>query len=125
MAEITTTLPDVQSQAGALVGDENQPAPREPEVIVNDTPVPAQVVAEAGPPVKEVVVHETAVSTDEVITDPSSPLAVQVPDAGRGSLGLPIHALSQPTPEQAFASGDAPEAPEVAPAAPAEDSEES
>ena len=104
MANIEVPQPGVQSQEGALIGDENIPAPAEASVQVLDTTVPAQVVAEAGPPVDVVVVHETAVRVDEVITDPSSPLAVQIPDAGRGNLELPIHALGNPAPEAVFAA---------------------
>lgn len=95
--------PQVVSQKGALVGDENQPEPREPEVRVVSEEVDAQVAPEREKPASTVPVHEVAVATDEVITDPSSPLAVQVPDAGRGSLDLPIHQLSNPTPEAVFA----------------------
>lgn len=46
-----------------------------------------------------------------VITDPESPLAVQIPDHpgvdGRDANPLGVHA--EPTPEQAFAAGTAPE----------------
>lgn len=101
---IKVDQPDVASQKGALVGDENLPEAREVEVDVVNERVPAQVVAQAGPPVSEVIVHETRVTLDEVITDPSSPLAVQIPDAGRGSLGLPIHQLSADAPEAVFAA---------------------
>lgn len=89
----TPKLPGVAAQEGALVGDENLPEPREVESVVEQRQDDAQVVAKAGPPVDKVEVFEVVVTTDEVITDPSSPLAVQIPDAGRGSLNLPIHAF--------------------------------
>lgn len=89
----TPKLPGVASQKGALVGDENLPEAREPEAVVEQRQDKAQVVAEPDKPVDKVEVFEVTVTTDEVITDPSSPLAVQVPDAGRGSLLLPIHAF--------------------------------
>lgn len=97
-------LPGVAAAANALVGDDAQPEPREVEVHVDTDPVKAQVAAPETKPVDEVYVHETVVIMDEVITDPSSPLAVQIPDAGRGTLDLPIHALSNPTPEAFFDS---------------------
>lgn len=96
-------LPRVAAPENALIGDDNQPAPREPDVTVDTDSVPAQVTGPAAVPVDEVYVHETSVKLDQVITDPSSPEAVQIPDAGFGSLVLPIHGLDAPTPEQFFA----------------------
>src|SRR4051812_38136740 len=90
----TLTHPEVVSQEGALVGDENLPEPREIETNTNASEVDAQVSPPRAPDASKVVVHETSVKLDEVITDPSSPLAVQIPDAGRGMLDLPIHALT-------------------------------
>lgn len=52
--------------------------------------VKAQVVSQRGPDPDTVAVHETRVRVDEVITDPSSPQAVQIPDAGRGDASTPI-----------------------------------
>jgi hypothetical protein len=95
-------LPGVTVAENALVGDDEQPEPREVEVEVNTDNVPAQVAAPETKPVTEVYVHETSVRMDEPVLDPSSPEAVQIPDAGRGSLDLPIHALSNPTPEEFF-----------------------
>jgi hypothetical protein len=97
-------LNPVVSQEGALVGDEavqEHVHKVEPEVV--SEAVDAQVVATPQPAADKVNVHETSVQLDTVITDPSSPLAVQVPDAGRGSLDLPIHALDAPTVEEVFA----------------------
>jgi hypothetical protein len=102
--------PQVISQEGALVGDENQPEPREVEVYVNKDAVGAQVAPEREAPAEQVPVHEVQVTLDEVILDPSSPEAVQVPDAGRGFLDLPIHNLAKGTPEQRFEDGTADEA---------------
>lgn len=104
MAKIETTQPGVATQEGALIGDENLPEARVPQAdVVNDT-VPAQVSPPRAADVSEVVRHETHIAVDEVITDPSDPRAVQVPDAGRGDLSLPIHQLAEPTPEAVFAS---------------------
>jgi hypothetical protein len=98
-------LNPVVSQEGALVGDEavNEHVHKvEPDTV--EESVDAQVVATPQPAADKVNVHETSVQLDTVITDPSSPLAVQVPDAGRGSLDLPIHGLNAPTVEEVFAS---------------------
>src|SRR5688572_18075124 len=101
--EIQVTENEVVAQEEKLVGDENLPEAREPKVDVVDEAVDAQVAPPREADSDKVQVHEVAVSVDEVITDPSSPLAVQVPDAGRGSLDLPIHALANGTPEAVFA----------------------
>ena len=66
--------------------------------------VPAQVAPERAAPTETVQVHEVHVTTDKVITDPNDPLAVQIPDAGRGDASLPIHDLAGQSPEQVFAS---------------------
>lgn len=47
-------------------------------------------------------VHEVAVNVDKVILDPDSPEAVQIPDAGRGFVDLPLHDLSKGSPEDQF-----------------------
>lgn len=95
---------DVVAQDAKTVGDENLPEPRKVSVEVREESVPAQVAQPREADASEVSAHETAVALDEVITDPSHPLAVQVPDAGRGSFDLAAHSLSGPTPEQVFAS---------------------
>lgn len=96
---------EVVAQDAKLVGDEEvQAEVREPTQEVEKEPVAAQASPDREKPSSEVPVHETRVKLDEVITDPSSPLAVQVPDAGRGSLDLPIHQLGEPRPEDVFAS---------------------
>lgn len=102
-AKDTIERPIVTAQKAKTVGDENLPEPREVEVNVNKRSVDAQVMAEPEPAADKVFVHETSVALDEVITDPSSPLAVQVPDAGRGDLTLPIHSLDAPRPNDVFA----------------------
>ncbi len=78
-----------------------------PEVETVREEVDAQVVQPRDPDADKVQVHEVAVTLDRVITDPSAPDAVQVPDAGRSPLdedGLPIHALDAKTPEEELAS---------------------
>jgi len=92
MAEdLKPVLPTVVSQEGALVGDENLPGPEDQNVEVEQRQDDAQVPGTPQKPVDKVEVFEVVVETDKPILDPSSPLAVQVPDAGRGSLLLPIH----------------------------------
>jgi hypothetical protein len=94
----------VVSQEGALVGDEaiqEHAHTVEPQVV--EESVDAQVMADREPEHDKVSVKETFVRMDHVVTDPSSPEAVQIPDAGRGTLDLPIHGLMAPSPEQVFA----------------------
>ena len=100
--DIKPALPDLAVPENATVGDENL-EPREVTVDVVREDQPAQVTGPAAKPVDTVKVHEVSVQLDEVITDPSHPLAVQIPDAGRGSLDLPIHNLHGRTVEQVFA----------------------
>jgi hypothetical protein len=105
MADLTPDAPEVIAQKNKLVGDEEvQAEVHSVEPDVNTDSVKAQVAPEREKPSTKVPVHETSVKLDEVITDPSSPLAVQVPDAGRGDASLPIHRLANPTPEDVFSS---------------------
>ena len=123
--EIKPDLPEVAAPENATIGDEGLEARTvEPEVVKED--VQAQVMGAPAKPVETVKVHETSVALDEFITDPNHPLAVIVPDAGRGSLDLPIHGLAAKTPEQVFADeagsvseveGDRPTAADPNPAA--------
>ncbi len=99
---VVPALPPIATQEASTIGDENM-SPREPEVAVNTQSVPAQIMGQPAPAVTTVPVHETFVAIDRVITDTSDPLAVQIPDAGRGDASLPIHGLSRPTVEQFFA----------------------
>lgn len=46
------------------------------------------------------------VLTDKVITDPNSPLAVQIPSAAVRDVSLPIHEMAAGTPEQQIERGD-------------------
>lgn len=79
----------------------------EPEVSVDDEAVDAQVKGPDQEPSTTTTVHETRVSVDKVITDPSDPLAVQVPPEGRGNALTPIAEAwgveTPETPEQALA----------------------
>lgn len=101
---MTDLLNPIAAPENATIGDENLEV-RDPTAYTVNEAVPAQVT---GPPVvavDTVRVSETHIKLDEIITDPSSPLAVQIPDAGRGSLGLPIHRLAEaPKPEDVFAA---------------------
>lgn len=101
-AEVVVPLPQIAAQEAKTVGDENL-SPREPEFEINADEVPAQVMGKPDAPVSVVPVHETFVATDRIITDTSDPLAVQIPDAGRGDASLPAHRLAGPTVEQYFA----------------------
>lgn len=101
--EIKPALPPVAAVENAQVGDENIADVHEVEVDVNRDSVPAQTTGKPAVAPDEVYVHETSIKLDRVITDPHSPEAVQIPDAGRGSLDLPIHGLSAPTVEEVFA----------------------
>jgi hypothetical protein len=76
---------------------------REPQAEVVQGEVPAQVAPPRDPDADVVEVHETSVTLDEVITDPTSELAVQVPERDEAALKLPIHALSGKRPEDVFA----------------------
>jgi hypothetical protein len=101
MADTTPPQTEVVAQEAKTVGDDNLKV-REPDTQVNAEQVAAQVAQPREGDADKVNVHETSVTTDTVITDTSDPLAVQVPDAGRGSLDLPIHALSGPVVEDVF-----------------------
>lgn len=81
---------DVVAQKSKLVGDENQPDPVAVDPTVTDEKVAAQVAPAREKDAAKVSVDEVVVHTDEVITDPSDPKAVQVPDAGRGDASTPI-----------------------------------
>lgn len=97
-------LNPIAAPENATVGDENLTVRDVTALQVNEQ-VPAQVTGPPAKTVDTVRVSETHIKLDEVITDPSSPLAVQIPDAGRGSLGLPIHRLAEaPKPEDVFAA---------------------
>lgn len=102
-ANVEVPVTDVVAQEAKTVGDDNLPEAREPQADVNQEPVAAQVAQPREGDADKVNVHEVVVTTDEVITDPSSPLAVQVPDAGRGDGSLPIHKLAGKRPEDVFA----------------------
>jgi len=113
---VTPDAPEVVAQDAKTVGDDALQA-REPSVDVVKEQVDAQVSQPREGAADKVNVHEVVVHTDTVITDPSDPLAVQVPDAGRGALDLPIHALDGETPEQVFSGASAKKSkPKAAPA---------
>lgn len=100
----TPEAPEVIAQKNKLVGDEEVNSKvQKVEPSVNTDSVDAQVAPEREKPSSQVPVHETSIALDKVITDPNSPEAVQVPDAGRGDASLPAHALSGPTVEEVFA----------------------
>lgn len=75
--------------------------------------VPAQVSQPREPDADTSAVHTVHVQLDRVITDPSAPDAVQVPDAGKGSTALPAHSLDAPSVEQVFGGADAGEGQET------------
>lgn len=103
-------LNPIAAPENATIGDENL-AVRDAEVTKVDETVPAQTTGKPAVEVDTVRVTETHLSLDQVITDPHSPLAVQIPDAGRGPLDLPIHQLARAAkPEDQFAEAAAEDA---------------
>lgn len=108
MADINIAENAIVAQKAKLVGDDDVQA----EVTKVDPQITKEAVAaQVAPPreadAKKVNVHETRVATDTVITDPSSPLAVQVPDAGKSPLltdGLPVHQLAEGNVEDRLAA---------------------
>lgn len=118
--DVEPKLRDPSVPANALVGDEAvyDGNVMEPQVDVVQEDVPAQNMADPAPPVETVPVNEMYVQTDRVITDTSDPLALQIPDAGRGTLDLPIHVLARGTYDQQVEAGTAAEVtPENSPTA--------
>lgn len=81
---------DVTAQKAKQVGDDNTADVVDVQVDSTEKSVPAQVAPEREKAPAKVAVDEVVVATDEVITDPSDPRAVQVPDAGRGDASTPI-----------------------------------
>lgn len=118
MSENEAQAPDLKvnaPQEASQVGDEAVGSNDSPVVIsVNSGEVDHAVVQPRSPDADRVQVHEVFVQTDEVITDPSDPRAVQIPDAGRGSLALPIHELANGTVEDRFKASVAEDEPAVA-----------
>lgn len=97
----TPELPAVTAQEAKVVDDDGaEPMVVEPEVRIEQ--VDAQVMQPREGDSDKVNVHEVSVVTDRVITDPSSPLAVQIPAEGRGDASLPIHRLADGTVEDYF-----------------------
>lgn len=103
MAEAPAT--PVVSQKGAQVGDENLAPAEAPQHVVVNEEQDARVTPEREAPAATQT-YETHVVMDRVVTDPSSPEAVQVPDAGRGEINLPAYHLDARSPEQVFADSD-------------------
>lgn len=91
-----------------------------------ETEVPAQTIQPRDPDADTSQVNEVFVSTDRVILDPAAPDAVQIPDAGKGSLDLPGHALADGTVEEKLdrATEDGVVQPEVPSEEPAPEEEE-
>jgi hypothetical protein len=103
---VVVEAPEVAAPENAQVGDDEitPAAPAADKVTVVDEPVPAQTTGAPAKVVEQQPVHEVYVDLDRVITDPNSPEAVQIPDAGRGDASLPAHVLANPSPEEVFAS---------------------
>lgn len=100
--EIKVPVPPVAAASNAKIGDENQDDPRkvEAEIVSEDQALP--VVDRDIVPVETTPVHETYVQMDVVDVE----AGVAIPDAGRGFLDLPIHALVNGTPEERIAAGE-------------------
>ncbi len=109
MEETTMTSPELPEISGqknmTIEGEGSEPMVVEPQVTIEE--VAAQVVQPREGDSDKVHVHEVYVATDRIITDPSSPLAVQIPAEGRGDPSLPIHALSGGTIQAKFDMADA------------------
>lgn len=104
--KMTPATPAVTAQKNMVIDDDGaEPMVVEPHVVKEE--VAAQVMQPREGDHDKVNVHEVYVVTDRVITDPSSPLAVQVPAEGRGNSALPIHRLAEGTVEDKFAKADA------------------
>lgn len=77
----TTIAPEVTpSVASDTPTEDNTVTEGTATVTVNTDPVAAQVPGPAAQVQTTIPVHEVSVTTDRVITDTSSPLAVQVPE---------------------------------------------
>lgn len=100
-------IPAVTAQESKTIGTVPTEDAHVIEPAINQTEVPAQVMQPRESDTDVVHVHEVMITTDYVITDPSSPLAVQIPDEGRGSLDLPMHRLGDGTVEEKFDKANA------------------
>lgn len=103
----TPEIPAVTAQESKTIGTVPAEDAHVIEPAINQGEVPAQVMQSREPDTDVVHVHEVMITTDYVITDPSSPLAVQIPDEGRGSLDLPMHRLGDGTVEAKFDKANA------------------
>lgn len=83
----------------------------------NQGQVKAQVTGKPRTEPGKIDVHETHVTVDRVITDANDPLAVQIPDAGRGNAITPIGSVhadgGAKSPEEVFAAAPVESAPEA------------
>lgn len=100
--DVRVPVAPVAVAKNARVGDENQREPRkvEAEIVSEDQKLPVvdrEVVFPDTTPV-----HETYVQLDVVDVE----AGVDIPDAGRGFLDLPIHQLVQKSPEERIAAGE-------------------
>lgn len=78
-ADTQQTTPAAPTETAPVAEESATQEPAATTVVVDTTPVAAQVPGPRPEAVGTVPVHETRVSTDHVILDTSSPLAVQVP----------------------------------------------
>jgi hypothetical protein len=105
--DTATDLAPGETPVAQPAASKDAEAPESPvNAEVNTEAVPAQVTGPPSEAVTEVPVHETHVVTDRVITDPSDPLAVQVPPEGRGNSLTPIGRTfvdGSETPEESLA----------------------
>jgi hypothetical protein len=103
----TPEAPAVTAQEAKTIGEVSSEDSYTVEPSTNQGEVAAQVMQPREADSDVVHVHEVMIATDRVITDPSSPLAVQIPEEGRGSLDLPMHRLGGGTVEDKFRAADA------------------
>jgi hypothetical protein len=95
-------LTEVGGDTNMVVGDENAPDAGEYQVEVVQEDARAYNMRDEDRSVDTVPVNEVYVQTD--VVDLDGP--VVVPDAGRGSLDLPAHALLDGSVEDKFAAGE-------------------
>lgn len=99
--DIVPSMNPVVAQEAKVVDDDGaEPMVVEPEIVKEEVDAMVMQPRESDP--DKLNVHEVRVVTDRVITDPSDPLAVQVPAEGRGDATLPIHRLDRGTVEDFF-----------------------
>jgi hypothetical protein len=100
--DVKVPVAPVAGPENMRVGDDEQREPREVDVLVVSEDQALPKVDQEIVPVETTPVHETYVQLDVVDLE----AGVDIPDAGRGFLDLPIHQLAGGTPEERIARGE-------------------